>query len=72
MNFSGGNYYIYFSKDNFFKRNYSNIYRSSPPEGIGTIAPEENCPPVKVRVNFRVGGQFSLGAIVLEPLQRCY
>ena len=25
------------------------------------------CPPVKVRVSFRVGGQFSSGAIVLEP-----
>ena len=39
-----------------------------------TIAPEENCPPVKVRVwirirvSFRVRGQFSSGAIVLEPL----
>ena len=37
-----------------------------------TIAPEENCLPVRarvrVRVNFRVGGQSS-GAIVLEPLK---
>ena len=36
-----------------------------------TIAPEENCPPVRVRVclrvSFAVGGQFSLGAIVIEP-----
>ena len=36
-----------------------------------TIAPEENCPPVRVRVclrvSFAVGGQFFLGAIVLEP-----
>ena len=71
MIFSGGNYYIYFSKDNFFERNYSKTYRSSPSDGIGTIAFEENCPPV--RVDFRVGGgQFSLGTIVLEPLQRCY
>ena len=32
--------------------------------GIQTIAPEENCPPVKVRVwvSFRVGG--SLGTII--------
>ena len=31
--------------------------------------PKENCPlvRVRVRVSFRVGGQFSLGAIVLEP-----
>ena len=41
------------------------------PIGIRTIAPEENCSPAKVRVwvrvSFRVGGQFSLGPIVLEP-----
>ena len=35
--------------------------------GNQTIAPEENCPPVMVRVWVRVGGQFSLGAIALEP-----
>ena len=41
--------------------------------GIRTIASEENCPPVrvrvwvKVRVSFRVEGEFSSGAIVLEP-----
>ena len=42
--------------------------------GLGdnqTIAPEENCPlfrvRVWVRVSFGVGGQFSSGAIVLEP-----
>ena len=35
--------------------------------GNQTIAPEENCPPVMVRVWVRVGGQFSSGAIVLEP-----
>ena len=39
--------------------------------GNQTIAPEENCPPVRVRVwlrvSFGVGGQFSSGAIVLEP-----
>ena len=41
--------------------------------GVRTIAPEENCPPVRVRVWFRVnvrikvGGKFSLGAIVLKP-----
>ena len=40
--------------------------------GNQTIAPEENCPPVRVGVKFRVsfglggGGQFSSGAIVLE------
>ena len=42
-------------------------------KGIRTIAPEESCPPVRVRVwvrvrvSFRVGGQFSSEAIVLEP-----
>ena len=42
--------------------------------GIRAIAPEENCSPVRVRVrvrfriSFKVGGQFSSGAIVLEPL----
>ena len=43
--------------------------------GLGcnqTSAPEENCPPVRVRgwvrVSFGVGRQFSLEAIVLEPL----
>ena len=42
--------------------------------GLGvnqTISSKENSPPVRirvgVRVNFGVGGQFSLGAIVLEP-----
>ena len=48
--------------------------------GIQTIAPEENCPPppVRVRVLFRVsvrirvGGQLSLGAIVLEPVGNAY
>ena len=40
--------------------------------GIRTSAPEKMCPPVgvrvwfRVRVSFRVGGQFSSGAIVLE------
>ena len=37
--------------------------------GNQTIAHEENCSPVRfrvsVRVNFGVGGKFSLGAIVL-------
>ena len=36
-----------------------------------TISPEENSPPVRVRVwvrvSFGVGGQFSSEAIVLEP-----
>ena len=42
--------------------------------GIRKIAPEENCPPVRVRVwirvriSFRVGKKFSSGAIVLEPI----
>ena len=31
-------------------------------KGIQTIAPKENCPPVRVRVSFRVGG----GGAVLE------
>ena len=39
--------------------------------GIRTIAPEENCPLVMVRVwvrvRFKVGGEFSSGVIVLEP-----
>ena len=39
--------------------------------GNQAIAPEENCPLVRVRVwlrvSFGVGGQFSSGAIVLEP-----
>ena len=41
--------------------------------GIWTIAPEENCPPVGVRVWLGLelvlgwGGGFSSGAIVLEP-----
>ena len=43
--------------------------------GVRTIALEENCPLVRVRVWFRVSvrirvwGQFSSGAIALEPLQ---
>ena len=40
--------------------------------GNQTIAPEDNQPPVRVRVwlrvSFAVGRQYSLGAIVLEPL----
>ena len=36
-------------------------------EDIQTIAPEENCPPVsvwvRVRVSFRVGGNFSRGQL---------
>ena len=41
--------------------------------GVRKIAPEENCPPVRVRVWFRIsvrisaGGQFYAGAIFLEP-----
>ena len=35
------------------------------------IVPERNCPPIRVRVwlrvSFGVAGQFSTGAIVLEP-----
>ena len=44
-------------------------------KSIRTIAPEEKCHPVRVRVevrvrvSFRVRGQLSSGAIVLEPLQ---
>ena len=43
--------------------------------GNQTIAPKENWPPVRVwvRVSFGVeGGQFSSGAIVLEPLSTRY
>ena len=42
-------------------------------KGIRTIAPEENCSPVRVsvwvrvRISFRSGGQFSLSTIVVEP-----
>ena len=47
------------------------VYRIDLQKGNRTIAPEENCPPVRVRVrvSFRVGGQFSPGAIVLEPFK---
>ena len=44
--------------------------------GVRKIAPEENCPPVRVRVWFRIrvriraGGQFSSGAFFLEPFSR--
>ena len=41
-----------------------------PMEGVRTIAPEENCPPLRVRVKIRVGVIFSSGAIVLEPSWR--
>ena len=41
---------------------------NSPPSGVRTIATKENCPPVRVRVTFRVEG-----AIVLEPsLETCF
>ena len=42
-------------------------------KSIQTIAPEGNCSPVRVsvwvrvKISFSVGGQFSLGTIVLEP-----
>ena len=45
-----------------------------PCSGVRKIAPKENCPPVRVRVWFRIsvrikaGEQFSSGAIFLEPL----
>ena len=39
--------------------------------GVRTIAPEKNCGPVRVwfrvRIRIRVGGQFSLRVIALEP-----
>ena len=47
-------------------------------EGIQTIAPEENYPPVRVdvwirvRISFSVGGQFSSRAIDLEPFAEYY
>ena len=50
----------------------------SKQNGIRRTNPtEENCPPVgvrvwfRVRVSFKVGGQFSTGAIVLEPNRTC-
>ena len=45
-------------------------YTSFNFDGIQTIAPEQNCPPVRVmvRISFRVGGHFSLGTIILEPI----
>ena len=42
--------------------------------GVRTIAPEENFPPVRVRVwasvriSYRVKGQLYSGAILLEPI----
>ena len=42
-------------------------------DSVRTFAPEENCPPVRARVwfrvnvRFRVREQFFSGAIVLEP-----
>ena len=43
--------------------------------GIRTIAPEENCRPVRVivwvRISVSFGGQFSSGALVLEPCLAC-
>ena len=42
-------------------------------DGNETIAPEKNCPEVRVRVwlrvSFGVGGQFSSGTMVLEPFR---
>ena len=35
--------------------------------GVRTIAPEENCLPVRFTVRIKFGKQFSLGAIALEP-----
>ena len=39
-------------------------------EGVGTIAPKKNCPPLRARVRIRLGVIFSSGAIVLEPSWR--
>ena len=42
--------------------------------GVRKISPEENCPPVRVRIWFRISvrirarGQFFSGAIFLEPI----
>ena len=40
--------------------------------GVRKIAPEENCPPVRVRIwvgaSFRIASEFSSETIVLEPL----
>ena len=47
-------------------------------KGVQKIAQEENCLSVRVRVWFRVSvkirvrGQFSSGAIVLEPIGKCH
>ena len=46
----------------FFKRHVS--------IGIRKIVPEKNCPPVRVRVSFRISvGIRAGGAIFLEPFQ---
>ena len=69
-----GNIYtnIYFAEQVSLATPESISYRSIK-NSVRTIAPEENCPPVRVRVwvrvRFSVGGQLSSGAIVLEPLR---
>ena len=53
---------------------HEEIVISTIVRGVRKIVPEENSPPVRVRVWFRIsvriraGGQFSSGAIFLEPL----
>ena len=55
------------------KTTFTKLTEAVVHKGIRTIAPEENCPPVRVRVwvrnrvSFRVERQFSSAAIVLEP-----
>ena len=66
----GGRYHIETSPLIFRANQWTGFYMVM---GVQKIAPEENCPPVRVRVWFRInvgiraGGQFSLGAIFLEP-----
>ena len=52
---------------------FAKYLRTPPFLGVRKIAPEENCRPIRVRVwirisvRIRAGGQFSSGAIFLEP-----
>ena len=51
------------------KENYSEFTLSCF-KGVRAIAaPEENCPRLRVSVKIRAGGQFSSGAVILEPFQ---
>ena len=60
----------FFEKPGIVSENLKTLTSSNYPRvGVRTIAPEKNCPPVRVRVWFRVSknwgwGQFSLGTII--------